>query len=99
LHAPSLWHAPGGAHTTGLPAVHAPLWQLSACVQAFPSSHAAPFILLGYEQTPLTGLQVPASWHCPGAAHATGLLPMQAPLWQASLCVHAFPSSQEEPSA
>jgi hypothetical protein len=71
---------PAGAHTTGLLPVHTPLWQLSACVQAFPSLHAAPFALSGYEQTPLTGLQVPTLWHSPGAAHATGLSPTQAPL-------------------
>src|SRR4051812_30388842 len=33
------------------------------------------------------------------AAHATGFVPMQAPLWQLSVMVHASPSVQPVPSA
>jgi hypothetical protein len=41
-----------------------PAWQVSVCVQAFPSSQGEPlaFTTLG-EQTPVAGLQVPAVWH------------------------------------
>src|SRR5262249_4574146 len=40
-HIPSMQIAPT-AHTTGLPPTHAPDWHVSVCVQASPSSHAAP---------------------------------------------------------
>src|SRR5262249_27252833 len=43
---------------------------------------------------PVLGLHVPATWHWSAAAHTTGLLPTQAPLWQASVWVHALPSLQ-----
>jgi hypothetical protein len=46
---------------TGLSPTHVPFWQVSVCVHALPSLHADPFALLGFEQTPLAGLQVPAS--------------------------------------
>jgi hypothetical protein len=37
-----------------------PLWQVSVCVHAFPSLQAVPLGLLGLEQAPVAGLQVPA---------------------------------------
>jgi len=43
--------------------VQVPAWQLSACVQALPSLQAVPLGLLGLEQAPLAGSQVPAAWH------------------------------------
>src|SRR4051812_26560966 len=39
-------------HTTGVPAAHAPLWQVSVCVQPSPSLHAAPSALFGCLFTP-----------------------------------------------
>jgi len=46
---------------TGFAPLHAPAWQVSVWVQASPSLHAVPFGLVGFEQTPLSGLQVPAT--------------------------------------
>jgi hypothetical protein len=48
---------------TGLAPTHAPAWQVSVWVQAFPSLQGVPFALAGFEQAPVSGLQVPASWH------------------------------------
>ena len=50
-------------HDTGFAPTHDPPWQVSVCVHAFPSSHDEPFAFAGFEQTPVAGLQVPASWH------------------------------------
>ena len=58
---PAVWHASLAAHTTGFDPVHVPLWQVSVCVQAFPSLHAAPFAFAGFEQTPVAGAHVPGS--------------------------------------
>ena len=84
-------------HVTGLDPVHVPFWQLSVWVQAFPSLHVVPFEAVGFEQVPLLGLHVPATWHWSLAVHVTGLEPVQVPFWQASLWVHALPSLQVVP--
>ena len=76
-----------------------PVWQVSVCVQALPSLHAAPSALLGLLQTPVAGAQVPAVWHWSCALQVTGLAPLHVPAWQVSVCVHALPSLQAEPSA
>ena len=60
LHVPGSWHW-SAEQTTGLEPVHVPLWQVSVCVQALPSLHAEPSALGGFEQTPVLGLQVPAT--------------------------------------
>jgi hypothetical protein len=64
------WHVPGALHwsplvqTTGLLPAHAPLWQVSVCVQALLSLHAVPLLRgTGAEHVP-----VPV-WHVPGALH------------------------------
>ena len=76
-----------------------PASHVSLCVQALPSSQPLPFVLLGFEQVPVDGSQVPASWHWSLAVQTTGLAPVQTPAWQVSLCVHALPSSQVTSSA
>src|SRR2546422_520875 len=43
--------------------------------------------------------QVPATWHWSEAVQATGLLPVQTPLWQVSVGVQALPSLQALPLA
>src|SRR5947199_225040 len=78
--------------------MQAPAWQVSVCVQALPSVQAVPSGLAGVEQVPVAGSQVPASWHCSRAAQTTGLVPLQAPAWQVSVCVHALLSVQAVPS-
>jgi hypothetical protein len=68
-------------------------------VHAFPSLHAEPLVLFGFEQMPLATLQVPMSWHWSEALHTTGLLPWHTPTWHVSDCVQAFPSLHVAPSA
>ena len=97
-HVPASWHWSSALHTTGLLPVHVPVWQVSVCVQALPSLHVEPLVLFGLLQTPVAGAHVPTSWHWSSAAHVTGLLPVQVPVWQVSVCEHALPSSQLTPS-
>jgi hypothetical protein len=63
LHVPATWHASSAAQVTGLPPVQEPDWHVSVCVQALPSLQAVPLGALGFEQVPVAGLQVPATWH------------------------------------
>jgi hypothetical protein len=60
---PAAWHGSGSGHTTGFDPVQPPAWHVSVSVQLLPSSHAAPFGLLGFEQTPVAGSHAPAVWH------------------------------------
>src|SRR5947207_1635284 len=62
-HVPATWHWSRAAQTTGFVPTQAPAWQVSVCVQPLPSLQVAPSALLGLEQVPLAGSQVPASWH------------------------------------
>ena len=80
----------------GLP--QEPFWHVSPLVQASPSLQAAPFVLAGLEQVPVAGSQVPATWHWSEAVQTTGLLPVQSPLSQVSVCVQALPSLHAVPS-
>ena len=48
---------------TALPLVHVPPEHVSFDVQALPSLHVEPSGLLGFEQTPVAGAHVPATWH------------------------------------
>ena len=48
---------------TGFAPVHAPAWQLSVCVHAFPSLHVVPSAAAGLEHCPVDVLHVPATWH------------------------------------
>jgi hypothetical protein len=99
LQVPARWHWSDAVQTTGLAPVHVPPWQVSVCVHASPSSHAASSGRTGFEQTPVDGLHVPAVWHWSGAGQTTGRVPVQVPPSHVSVCVHAFPSSQSVPSA
>src|SRR5206468_393724 len=98
LQVPAVWHWSEAVQTTGLPPVQRPLWQVSVCVQALPSLHAVPSVLAGSEHAPVAGLQVPAVWHWSEAVQTTGLLPLQSPLSQVSVCVQALPSLHAVPS-
>jgi hypothetical protein len=42
LQVPAVWHWSCAVHVTGLPPVQTPAWQVSVCVQAFPSLHTVP---------------------------------------------------------
>src|SRR5207245_2396302 len=78
--------------------VQTPAWHVSVCVQASPSLQLVPSALLGLEQVPLAGSQVPTSWHWSRAVQTTGFAPTQVPAWQESLWVQASPSLQAVPS-
>src|SRR5436309_3528976 len=91
LQVPATWHWSEAVQTTGLPPVQSPLWQVSVCVQALPSLQAVPLVVVGLEDWPVAGLQVPATWHWSEA--------VQTPLWQVSAWVQASPSLQAVPSA
>ena len=96
---PARWHWSLAVQATGFDPVQVPVWQLSLCVQALPSLQAVPFAFAGFEQVPVLRSQVPARWHWSPAVQTTGFAPLQAPAWQASLCVQAFPSLQVVPFA
>jgi len=63
LHVPATWHWSLAVHVTGFEPAHAPAWQVSVCVHAFPSLQPVPFAAVGVEQAPVAGLQVPTTWH------------------------------------
>jgi hypothetical protein len=62
-HVPATWHWSLAVHVTWLPAVHVPAWQVSFKSQALPSLQAVPLDAVGFEQVPVLGLHVPATWH------------------------------------
>jgi hypothetical protein len=62
-----------------------------------PSSQDVPSAFAGLLHTPVLAAQVPASWHWSLAVHCTGLLPVQFPAEQASVCVQALPSLHAVP--
>ena len=49
------------SQTGGFEPVHTPAWQVSVCVQAFPSLQVVPLDFGGSEHKPVAGLQTPAS--------------------------------------
>jgi hypothetical protein len=83
---------------TGFDPVHAPSWQVSVWVQAFPSLQAVPLGRLGLEHMPVVGSHAPAAWHGSLAVQTTGFAPLHTPAWQVSVCVQALPSLQVDPS-
>ena len=72
---------------------------MSVCVQAFASLQAVPFVLAGFEHTPVPVSHVPTVWHWSLATHVTEFEPVHVPVWQVSVCVHAFPSVHAVPFA
>jgi hypothetical protein len=52
----------------------------------------------GLLHAPVDTLQVPATWHASVAAQTTAV-PVHAPVWQLSFCVHGLPSLQAVPFA
>ena len=63
LQVPATWQASDAVQTTAAPGTQVPAWQVSFWVQRLPSLHAAPSAFAGFEQIPVVGLHVPASWH------------------------------------
>ena len=100
LQASTSWHESLGVQTKGFPPMHAPLWQVSVCVQRSPSVQPVPSALAtATEHVPVEMLQTPAWWHWSGAVQTTGFAPVHAPAWQVSVCVHALPSLHVVPFA
>jgi hypothetical protein len=54
----SVVHGFESLQTSGVPAVHAPLWQVSAPLQRFESAHDAPFGRTAFVHTPVTQVSV-----------------------------------------
>jgi hypothetical protein len=72
---------------------------VSVWVQALPSLHDVPSAFAGFEQIPVDVLHVPTSWHWSWATQLTGFPPVQAPVWQVSVCVQALLSLHAVPLA
>src|SRR5439155_1491563 len=96
-HVPATWHWSLAVHATALEPVHVPDWHVSVWVQALPSLHGVPFEAPGFEQVPVAGLHVPATWHWSLAEHRTGLEPVHVPDSQVSVWVQALPSLHAVP--
>ena len=83
---PATWHWSGAVQTTGLPPVHdAGLAGVGVAGRAGVAVVAGRAVgRFGFEQMPVAGLQVPATWHWSVAVQTTGLPPAQVPAWQVS---------------
>jgi len=79
------------------PPLQVPVWQVSFCVQALPSSHVVPSTATGLEHAPVLGSQVPATWHGSLAEQVTAV-PAHVPSVQVSLVVQRLPSLQLVPA-
>ena len=99
LQVPGSWHWSGARQTTGTPATQLPATHASPTVQASPSSHGVASAAAGFEQSPVDGSHVPASWHWSRCAQTTATPGTQPPATHASPTVHASPSSQGVASA
>jgi len=93
LHVPTAWHWSDAVQTMELLPMQLPSWQVSVCVQPFPSLQRAPPGEFGVEHSPVAGLHVPTSWHWSSEVQTTAL-PTQMPAWHASVSVQALPSLQ-----
>src|SRR2546425_10209179 len=62
LHA-SLVQSSWSLQSGGGPPAQEPLLQASPVVQALPSLHVLPLGAVGFEQAPVGGSRVPATWH------------------------------------
>ena len=80
---------------SGVPAVHAPLWQVSAPLQTLPSVQGVPFRTAVFVQ-PVAGLQVSVV-HTFESLQLGAVPAAQPPFWQVSAPLHALPSLQAVP--
>jgi hypothetical protein len=92
---PSVVHGLPSLQTSGVPAVHEPLWQVSAPLQAFPSEHVVPFAT-GVVVQPDAALH-PSVVHGLPSLHVSGVPAVHVPLWHVSAPLQAFPSEHDEP--
>jgi len=83
-------------HESGVPAVHVPLWHVSAPLHTVPSGHGVPFDTGTWTQ-PVSGLQESAVQTFP-SSHASGIPGVQAPDWHVSLPLQTDASPHDVPS-
>jgi hypothetical protein len=95
LHTSAVHDAPS-TQTTLAPPTHTPAWHLSSRVQALPSLQDAP-LPSGTNTHPLEGLHESAVQAMP-SLQRSGVPAVQAPPWQLSPTVQAFPSVQPVPA-
>jgi len=60
-HVPAFLHGFVVVHVTVVPLPHVPFWQVSPVVQALLSLHVDPFVLFGFEHTPVFASHTPAT--------------------------------------
>ena len=82
---------------TGFEPEQTPDWQVSVCVQAFPSTQTVPLLFGGFVHTPELVSHAPTRWHWSEAVQVFGFEPVQAPPWHVSVWVQALPSTQAVP--
>jgi hypothetical protein len=75
---PSVVQGLPSLHVSGVPALQAPLWQVSAPLQRLPSGHAVPLVTL-VAVHPVEGLQ-PSVVHGLPSLHVRGVPAAQTPL-------------------
>src|SRR5262245_37703559 len=90
-HVPVSWHSLLAEQTVEFAPVHTPLWHVSVCVQALPSSHAGPVRSL---QVPSTS--APAAIEHASHTPAEQALPQQTPSTQNWLA-HSVPDAHGVP--
>ena len=96
---PATWHWSLAVHVTGFDPVHAPAWHAYNVLHLLLPVHAVPSGAPGFEQAPIVGSQLPATWHWSLAVHITGFEPVHEPLWHVSVCVQELPSLHAVPLA
>jgi hypothetical protein len=86
------WQVGAAGQVFIVPATHAPLWQVSPTVHAFPSLQVVPFAIGAVPHAPEPVSQV-ATWHA-AAGHVFIVPGAHDPFWQLSPTVQALPSLQ-----
>jgi hypothetical protein len=93
----SVVHTLESLQLRAVPAVQAPLWQVSAPLQTSPSAHDVPLATAVFTQ-PEAGLQESVVQTLP-SLQLGGVPAVQVPLWQVSAPLQALPSLQAVPLA
>jgi hypothetical protein len=88
-------HALPSSQLSAVPAVHVPLWQVSAPLHTVPSAHEVPLARLACRQ-PVTGSQLSVV-HALLSLQLSAVPAVHAPLWQLSAPLHTVASAQEVP--
>jgi hypothetical protein len=73
------WHSSGVGHTTAVPLVQVPAWQVSLVVHMLPSLQLVPLAASGLVHAPVVGSQTPATWQASSAVQTTVVPAVQTP--------------------